>query len=490
MKKNLYTTILILGIFFLFLTAVNCGEAGEKVDSKAAMDAAKQLLDALNKNPLGITTAVEPGNMSAVAKGDRFLVTFKKPVVNFNTSAYKAFNFGDQIKEMEIPMPFEELVYLYGPKENYLEAVSATGFVFDMDMSKMVKLPEGEGKKKLPEDFTMKLKLEIGKMTFKGYNISAMLSYKGQDLMEMLALFLKDNPSLESSAENFKYHIGFTTEEKKEMSILMEVEKIEGVQKAISDLLLALYKKDEESPDFNKALQDGKPIFDLSATLKKLNISVKQDGNVLGGGSLENTSFSYFLKPNDDKTAFDYGSTWNLKNLALNIPGKKEIELFGKIIDMDMKFALENISADFGKAYFDLIKKSMVMRHGADKEKMEQQQAAMGMQLMGTFMQSKPIIKLSLSPFKHHFGELTADANFQFAGMMAPVGKGEVKILKINDIIAKMKEEKMLSPEMVAGIEQTIKQFIVVDDNGDGSLVFEVKADQPGKYFLNGKAMN
>jgi len=200
-------------------------------------------------------------------------------------------------------------------------------------------------------------------------------------------------------------------------------------------------------------------------------------------------SFAYYLKPNMEKTAFNFGSACDLKSLSLNIPGKKEIEQMGSIHEMGMKFAVENISAEFGKAYFDLIKTSMEMSHAEDKEQFEQQQAAMGIQLMGAFMQSKPVIKVSLSPFKHYFGEMSAVAQFQFPGAMTPEGKAEVKVMKVNDILSKLKEENILKPEAAAGMEQTIAQFLVIDDNGDGSLTFETKADQPGKYFVNGKEM-
>lgn len=487
MKKHLYTTFLILGIFSLFLTTANCGKAEQKVDPKVAMETANQLLEALNKMPLGVKTEVEPANISVDASGDRFLVTFKNPAITVDTSIYKTLSFGDKFKEMTLPMAFEELTYLYGPKENYLEMVSAKGFAFDIDMSEMIKIPEGS--EEPAEDFMMKLKMEMGTMAFKGYNISAMLTYQGQDILEMLELILKDSPSLESSIENFKYDINFTSDEKKNMSVLLEAGKIEGKQHAISNLLLSLYKKEGESPDFNKALQEGTPLFDLFAKCENLKVSVKQDGNELGGGSFENTSFSYYLKPNDGKTAFNYGSTWDLKNLSINVPDKKEAELIGKINEMSMKFALESISAEFIKAYFDLTKKSMVLGGSADKDKLQQQHANMGMQMLQAFMQSKPVIKLSLSPFNHYFGELSAEANVQFPSMMTPAGKAEVKILKINDILTKLKGEKLITPEMVAEIEQSIKQFIVVGDNGDGTLTLEMKADQPGKFFLNGKEM-
>jgi hypothetical protein len=483
MKKKCFTTLCFLGIFSLFLIFSNCG----KGDNKAGMDAAKQLLETLNKTPMGMGMQVDPANISAEASDSRFLITFKNPSITFDTSAFKSFGFGEQFKDVKIPISFEELTYLYGPGEKYLEFVSARGFKISFDMGKMIKFPEG--KEEEAESLSMMLNMEMGKMTFKGYNVSAVLAYQGKDLLELAGMIINDNKNIESSTENFKYQFDFVTKEKENMSVLVEAEKIEASQKNVSSMFLSLYKKDAETPDFARALQEGTPIIDLSAGCSNLKITVKKDGNELGGGTLGGMNLTYFLKPNEAKTFFNYGSTWSLKNLSLNIPEKKEIELFGKIDEMNMNFSLENISADFGKAYFNFVKNSMAIVQGEDKDKLKEEQAGMAMGLMGELMKSQPVIKFSITPLKHHYGEMTASADFRMPTMMTPAGKAEVKILKINDILAKLKADQMISPEVLTEIEGTIKKFFIVDANGDGSLTFEIKADQPGKYFLNGNEM-
>ncbi len=36
---------------------------------------------------------------------------------------------------------------------------------------------------------------------------------------------------------------------------------------------------------------------------------------------------------------------------------------------------------------------------------------------------------------------------------------------------------------------KTIDNYMVKKDNSDGCITLELKSDQPGKYFLNGKPM-
>lgn len=480
MNKKCLTTLCFLGILSLFLIFSNCGND----DKKEGIEAAKQLLETFNKIPFGMTMEVDPADISTQKSDGRFLITYKNPAISFDTSAFKSFSFSEQIKEAKIPVSFEELTYLYGPGEKYLEFVSAKGFKVSFDMKEIIKFPEG--KEEEAENLSMKLDMSMGKMTFKGYNVSAILNYQGQDLLELAGMVIEDNKNLESSVEEFKYQFDFTSKEKENMSILLEADKIEGNQKNTSNIFLSLYKKDAETPDFAKALQEGTPIIDISAGCSNLKITVKKDGNDFGGGALGDMNFSYFLKPNDAKTFFNYGSTWSLKNLSLNLPDKKEIELFGKINEMNMNFSLENISADFGKAYFDLVKKSMDLPKGEDKDQLKEEQTGRVMGLLGELMKSQPVIKFSISPLKHHYGEMAASANFSMPAMMTPAGKAEVKILKVKDILEKLKADQMISPEKLTEIEGTIKKFFIVDANGDGTLTFEIKADQPGKYFLNG----
>jgi hypothetical protein len=430
---------------------------------------------------------VEPANISVKTSGERFLVTLKNPTMTFDTSILKSMSMGDQFKQIEIPITMEELTFLYGPEEKYLEAISVKGMVFEWDVSKLLEKPLEPGTP--PSAFRMDLKFSAENISYKNYNVSALLTYEGKDLFELLGQYIKDNQSSEMSIDNFKYEVGFYTKEEKNISILLEAEKMEGVTKAVSDVFISLYKKDAELPDFAKTLEQGTALLDVALKCSMLKISVKEEGKELGGGTLENTSLTYFLKPDETKSSFTYGSTWDVHNLSLSIPGHPQIERLGNIKDMKMAFALENLNPDFAKAYFELVKMSMSLSHAADKEKIRQQQMMMGMKIATEFIKSKPGIKLSLSPFKHTFGECTAEANFQVPSLMGPVGKAEVKIPDVNGILNKIKEEQLFPAEAMPGIEQAIKNIIMIDDSGNGSLTFEIKAAQPGVYFLNGKPM-
>jgi hypothetical protein len=153
-----------------------------------------------------------------------------------------------------------------------------------------------------------------------------------------------------------------------------------------------------------------------------------------------------------------------------------------------MKFSLENLSAPFVKSYFDLAKKNYEMSTAMDKEKLQQQKMTMGLTIASEFIKSKPAIKFSISPFKHHFGELQVELNFQFLNLMAPpVGKAVVHIPGINGILAKITGEKLLSPKTQEGLLKLTKQYVLIDENGNGTITFETRPDQPGTFFLNGK---
>ncbi len=487
MKKNYFLTLFIASVVSLFLMVNNCGKKEETPGKKADPAVANQLIEAINKTPTGIKMHADPANISVTTSGERFLVTLKNPTVTFDTSILKSMSMGDQFKQTEIPITMEELTFLYGPEEKYLEAISVKGMVFEWDASKLLEKPHVPGTP--PSALQMDIKFSAGNISYKNYNVSALLTYEGKDLFELLGQYIKDNQISEMALDTLKYEFGFYTEEGKNIWLLLEAEKMEGFTKAVSPVFISLYEKDAELPDFAKTLKQGTALLDVGLKCSMLKVTVKEEGIELGGGTLENTSLTYFLKPDETKSTFTYGSTWDVHNLSLTIPGHPQIERLGNIKDMKMLFALENLNPDFAKAYFELIKKSMSLSSTADKEKFRQQQAMMGMKIATEFIKSKPGIKLSLSPFKHTLGECTAEANFQFPSLMGPVGKAEVKVPDVNGILNKIKEEKLFPAEAMPGIEQTIKNIFVIDDSGSGSLTLEMKASQPGVYFLNGKPM-
>jgi hypothetical protein len=481
MKRNISLSVMMLTVSFALLLIPNCGKSREKV--KTDMEIAGDLVRTLNEVP-GLSIKMEPGNMIVEpSEKNRYLITLKDPAIGLDISKL---NFGIPIKYAKNPVKIKEVVFKYDPGEKYLELVSISELHLDWDLTGFLNTAvKATDKQGLQE---MTIKISMGKAAFKNYDISPLLDAKTKDLMELVGEFLEKSQSPESVVEQITYDLGFLSKEQKKISILLDIEKMESHQDALSDIFISLYKKGRQLPDVSKVLTQGKALFDLKMSSSSVKLSVKENENELGGGTVGHMYFSYFLKPDETNSFFIYGFTWDMKNLKLSVPNNKEIELAGNIHQWGMKLSLENLTAPFVKSYFDLVKKNYEMSAALDKEKLRQQQMTMGLTIASEFMKSKPVIKFSISPFKHHFGELEAELNFQFLNLMAPpVGKAVVNIPEINEILTKIAGEKSLSQKTREVLLKLAKQYVPVDENGNGALIFETRHDQPGTFFLNGK---
>lgn len=480
MKRNISQALaMITGSLVLLLGGVHCGKS-----EKADMEIARELIRTLDKIP-GLSIKTGPANRTAVPSGQgRYLITLKDPDITFDISGL---NIGVSAKDTKIPISAKEIVFQYGPNESYLELVSVKDIYMVFSSSGPTgAADETKNNSPLPG---MAAKMSIGNVSFKNYDISPCLDTKATDLMELVIECLRKNPSSESRVEQIAYEINFLSRELKKISLHMNMEKIEGRQKALADAFVSLYRKGGQIPDFSKALKKAEVLFDLEMNGSLFKVSVKENENLLGEGTIDIMSLSYFLKPDETRAFFIYGFDWDFKNLKLSIPGNKEIEMLGQVNELGMKLSLENLSAAFVQAYFGLVKKNMEMSAALDKEKLRQQQMTMGFTIASEFMKSKPVIKFSLSPFKHRLGELEAQFDFQFCNFMAPPqGKAVVKIPQLEAILLKLKED-ILSPKTLEFLSGLVTKYVRVDEKGDGTVTFEIKADQPGKFFLNDKLL-
>jgi len=481
MKRNFFISALILSVLLALLLILNCGKPGETV--KTDMEVAAELVKTLNEVP-GLSIKSEPGNMIVEpSEKNRYLITLKYPAIHFDISKL---NLGIPFKDAKIPVKIKEIVFKHDPGEKYLELVSISELHLDWDLTGFLSTALQTGNKQGLKG--MAVKISIGKAAFKNHDISPLLDTKTKDLMALLGEFLEKSQTPGSTAEQITYELDFLSKEQKKTSILLDIGKMQTRQNALSDIFISIYKKGREIPDVSKALVQGKALFDLEMASSAVKLSVKENENLLGSGTVDHTSFSYFFKPDETNSFFIYGFKWDMENLQLSVPNNKEIELAGNIEQMGMKFSLENLSAPFIKSYLDLVKKSYEMSASMDKEKLHQQQMTMGLTIASEFIKSKPAIKFSISPFKHHFGELQVEVNFQFLNLMAPpVGKAVVNIPAVNEILAKIAGEKLLSPKIQEGLSNLTKQYVQVDENGNGTVTFETRQDQPGTFFLNGK---
>jgi hypothetical protein len=482
MKRNISLIMKMLSVSSaLLLLSPNCGKSQQTIETDMGIPA--ELVQTLNEVP-GLTIKSEPGNMIVEpSKKNHYFIALKDPTIVIDISK---FNIGIPNKDTKIPVKVKEIVYLYGPEEKYLGLVSVRELFLKWDFPGFIQTA-GDAKDKSGL-LGMAIKLSIGKAVFKNYDISPLMAAKTKDIMELVGEILGRNQSSEAAAEHITYELGFLSKEKKKISILLDIEKMESHQDALSDIFISLYKKGRELPGVSKVLSQGKALFDLKMSSSLVKLSVKENENAVGSGTVDKISFSNFFKPDETNSFFIYGFTWDMENMNVSVPNNKEIELAGNIHQWGMKFSLENLTASFVKSYLDLVKKNYEMSTVMDKEKLRQQQMAMGLTIASEFMKSKPAIKFSISPFNHYFGELEAELNFQFLNLMAPpVGKAVVNIHEINQILSKISKEKSLSQKTREGLLKLAKKYVMVDENGNGAITVETRQDQPGTFFLNGK---
>jgi len=51
----------------------------------------------------------------------------------------------------------------------------------------------------------------------------------------------------------------------------------------------------------------------------------------------------------------------------------------------------------------------------------------------------------------------------------------------------KLKAEEIFPAKEIDGFLQKLKEFFVLDENGEGTLTFELKEGDPSHFYLNGK---
>ena len=480
MRKKLF---LILFIFSFVIFLSNC----TKSEKKLSVEEVNDLIGRINSSHFGLKLKAEPENIitklekKKVEGKDRYLVTLVQPSVVFDTSVYKSMN--PNLKPFKIPIGMKELNLVYGPSEEYLSIVSIKDLSFDWDPFKMLKQPVKAKKIK------SKITVSVESIELKDYDYSCLLKDEPKDFIGIISALINANPSSESIANNIRFKMEFPDKDKKRGVFVCEIGEAEGMSRVKSDFFAIFLKKEEAKLNLSNLLSEGSSIFEVKMNLSDVFFKAKEEDKNIFKAKVENSSFSYYLRPDNTKSFFEYGNSFSIKKVNVSVPEKKEIELATKIEGLQMAFSMEHLTPEFIQSYLDLIKIAMPKKYSVEKEK-QKAVAAQGMKIGGEFVKSKPIIKISFPKFIHYFGELNANAEFQFSTIGPPQGKAIVRIFKIDEVIKRIKSEKLLSSKITQGILKIFKDTFVKDKEHDGVLTFEIKKEEPGVFYLNNKPIN
>jgi hypothetical protein len=480
MRKRIF---LILFIFSFVIFLSNC----TKSEKKLSVEDVNNLISKINNSPLGLKLEVDSKNIitkleKKSEKGkDRYLVTLVQPSVIFDTSVYKSMD--PNLKPTKIAIGMKELNLVYGHSEEYLSIASIKGLSFDWNPIKMLKQPVKARKIK------SKIKVSAENIELKDYDYSCLLRKDPKDFIGIISDLINDNPLSESICNNIKFEMEFLDKDKKKRVFVCEIGEAEGMSKVKSDFFAIFLKKKETKLNLLKLLSEGSPIFEVKMKLSDVFFEAKEEDKDIFKGKIENSSFSYYLRPDNTKSFFEYGNSFSIKNVNVSVPENKEIELATKIEGLQMAFSMEHLTPEFVQSYLDLIEASISKKYSGEKDK-QRTLAAQGMKIGGEFIKSKPIIKIFFPEFIHYFGELNANAEFQFSTIGPPQGKAIVRIFKIDEVIKRIKSEKLFSSKIIQGILKIFKDTFVKDKEHDGVLTFEIKKEEPRVFYLNDKPLN
>jgi hypothetical protein len=115
--------------------------------------------------------------------------------------------------------------------------------------------------------------------------------------------------------------------------------------------------------------------------------------------------------------------------------------------------------------------------------------SAYGFPLMGALIQSQPTVSFDLSSFKLSFAQMKANGSFQFGLGPFPTGKAKATIFNLAELKDTLIKQNIMHPEEAEGFVFLIKNYFVLDSQGNGVLTFEVRS-MPPHLLINGKPLS
>jgi hypothetical protein len=438
------------------------------------------LIQEINLSPMGVTIAVEDASIatgSYEGRSDTVLITLTDPAFFVSTKIFKHMQL--EVPEFELPLKMGKLSWTYRPAEKKLGVLSVEGLSFAFDTSKFVQIGESWEGHKVP---ALELSYHLESISFGDFDITPLLHAQEQTFAQTLTGLAGANQkksisldgfTLDFDAQDGAQHMKWTLGHAEERWTLSP------------EMLGIFFQKGEAISTFKRLLEEGKDLLNLEAMVKDIDVFLRGPWGDIDA-NLSSLNVSYSLAPEKDREAFHLSFGYDLGKLAVTGAQQKAWQTWMDVSRLNLRVSLGRISPDFLAAYFDFMRSSQALR-GSHEPAKQQEMAMQGLALLGKFIKTKPVISLSLSPFDHALGIIQAEGKFQFLQMGPPVGKATVSISNILEIEEKLRAGELLPPDETKQFVEILKDIFVLDENGEGTLTFEIKEGDPSNFYLNGE---
>jgi len=473
MKKRI---CLVLSLVFFIGLISFCGKKAPEMGK----DDVQALLENIAQSPMELEIKAESSDIDIEPgeKKSQYQIILMNPEVIFSTAVYKHLNM--QVPEFDIPIKMGKMVMIYEPLEKNLHIKSSEKLGYNLLLSEIMsafKSRQTEEGKEAPD---MRIHYYLERIDLEGYDISALLDAQDKSFEEVLTEFVASNNEMKVKAGGFKVDV--SDQKGNIKTIEASLESMESFFQSEAGLVAAFLQKQDSVDILSDLLEKKEPLIAIKIEAAGMDFLVETSKQNIKAG-LERAGFSYSLKPSHEGDYLDFRSEWNMGSLETEgIPEKTSI--FTKLNEVNVKFSIENLSPEFISAYFDLVKTSQ-SAGTAEQAAVQQEIAMKGLALVSLLVESKPVIKISLSPLDHYFGVIQAQGEFQFIQMGPPVGKAEAKIMDMEQMEQNITQT--FPPDRAQAVINWIKQMFQADDAGQGKMTFEIKRDDPSHFYLNGE---
>jgi hypothetical protein len=456
----------------------SCTGVTEKVDTAAVQD----ILAKINRTPLGVTVAVEDDSIR-IEPEDRhtFRVTLENPDLSFNQELYRSF--GMEMPEFTIPVNLNMIQLLYAPSRNYLAIGSAGPLNMTFDPSKLdaEAFPGGEEAEELSR---MTFSYEIKEMTGSFYDISPVLNYEDEGAVELLTDILQHNQEFSVQAKNLAMEVAGGKEGEPLSRFTWKTGAIESGFEAAPEYITAFFQPLEEKGIFDQYLHDDKPLFDMHFRMDDSRVAFTAGENPISV-DIKLAGGSYYLRPEKD-SQFNFGFAWEIEGAEAS---GDQIPAWASALNinrMDFRFNVSGIPPDLIEGYFEMMQ---YIREAAEKKSddLQGQIAMKGLALVGKMTNAQPVITMQLVPLDLGAGKIQAEGEFKFIGMAPPVGKATVMIPDFEGMAEKLQQIPAIPKEKIDPMLAKIRTIFDVKETGEAMLVFEIREDEPGRFYLNGQ---
>ena len=475
-SKHIYLRMAVLTAAALILSS--CTGVTEKVDTAAVQD----ILAKINRTPLGVTVAVEDDSIR-IEPEDRhtFRVTLENPDLSFNQEIYRSF--GMEMPEFTIPVDLNRIQLLYAPSRKYLAIGSAGPLNMTFDPSKLdaEAFPGGEGAGELSR---MTFSYEIKEMTGSFYDISPVLDYEDEGAVELLTDILQHNQEFSVQAKNLAMEVAGGKEGEPLSRFTWTTGAMESGFEAAPEYIRAFFQPLEEKGVFEPYLKDNKPLFDMHFRMDDTRVAFTAGENPISV-DIKLAGGSYYLRPEKD-SQFNFGFAWEIEGAEASGDQIPAWAAALKINRMDFRFNVSGIPPDLIEGYFEMMQ---FIREAAEKKSDDLQGriAMKGLALVGKMTNAQPVITMQLVPLDLGAGKIEAEGEFKFIGMAPPVGKATVMIPDFEGMAEKLQQIPAIPKEKIEPMLAKIRTIFDVKETGEAVLVFEIREDEPGRFYLNGQ---